>query len=421
MKSRCSRKQLMERMLIQRGKPRIYWGWVVATGGFLTQVILLTGSSILPLVLVTVQGELNISNADAGLIISMYGVLYVVGAIVLGAVADKLGLRKTLTLSSIIVSFGILSMSAANSLITCMIAYAIIGFGSAALITLIPKLTGSWFEIKRRGLASSYITSGGAASAAILGIIVPILAISYSWRAPFYILGFVSFLVCVLFFAMVKHKTFETELTVAKPLHNPVKGKEEQVKAKDVLKKKVTWHLAALNIIFHSSVLSISAFLVAYLIETGVPTIEAGVGFSVFMLTILFGQYLWGALSDYVPRKFILTTCACLLAVSTYIFVTFRVDQLITYLEIGILGVACGSTPVLFAVISDCFNPKVVGTAAGAIVSIVGVGSIVAPLIAGYLATATGTLASVFQLCIIMAAASAFIALLLKREPKHHS
>jgi MFS family permease len=170
----------------------------------------ITGSSILPLVLVTVHGELNISNADAGLIISMYGVLYVVGAIVLGAVADKLGLRKTLTLSSIIVSFGILSMSAANSLITCMIAYAIIGFGSAALITLIPKLTGSWFEIKRRGLASSYITSGGAASAAILGIIVPILAISYSWRAPFYILGFVSFLVSVLIFAMVKDKTYET-------------------------------------------------------------------------------------------------------------------------------------------------------------------------------------------------------------------
>jgi MFS family permease len=35
--------------------------------------------------------------------------------------------------------------------------------------------------------------------------------------------------------------------------------------------------------------------------------VEAGVGFSVFMIAMLIAQYSWGILSDYLPRKYTLT------------------------------------------------------------------------------------------------------------------
>jgi MFS family permease len=83
------------------------------------------------------------------------------------------------------------------------------------------------------------------------------------------------------------------------------------------------------------------------------------------------------------------------------------------------MGISKGVAPVIFALISDHFNPKVVGVATGVILSMVGVGMILAPLISGYLATMTGTLATVLQLSIALAGISAIIAITLKHLPKH--
>jgi MFS family permease len=114
--------------------------WSAATGGFLTQVILFTGSSTLPLLLLAFEEALGLSSADAGLIISVYGIFYVIGAPVWGAISDRVGLQKALTSSSLIVSVGIFAMGAVNSLMACLPVYALIGFGSVALVVQIPKL-----------------------------------------------------------------------------------------------------------------------------------------------------------------------------------------------------------------------------------------------------------------------------------------
>jgi len=169
------------------------------------------------------------------------------------------------------------------------------------------------------------------------------------------------------------------------------------------------------------SALSIVTFLVAYLAEIGLSTVEAGVGFSVFMIAVLIGQYLWGILSDYLPRIYILSICTSLLAIFTYVFLTFRMDQIGMYIVIGLMGISDGVTPVIFALISDNFDPKVLGVATGVIISIVGFGGILAPLISGYLATVTGSLSTVLQFSIAMASISAVISITLKRPSKRSS
>ncbi len=113
-------------------KGQIHYGWIVATGGFLTQVILLIGKSTLPLILVAFEGDLGISSAEAGLIISMYGIFYVIGAPVWGVVVDRIGLRKTLTSSSVLTAIGIFFMGSVNSLTTSMAVYALIDSSSSA-------------------------------------------------------------------------------------------------------------------------------------------------------------------------------------------------------------------------------------------------------------------------------------------------
>jgi len=244
-------------MLIQtqnKGKKKIHYGWIVAIGGFLTQAILLIGTSTLPLVLTAFERSLGISNAGAGLVISVYGLFYVIGAPVWGVIVDRIGLRKALTSSSLLASVGVFSMGATSSLSTCLIIYALIGFGSAALITLIPKITGLWFDMRKKGVASSFITSGGVVSASILGVLVPLLTISYNWRAPFYAFGSISLFFSIIIYAIVRNNPHEKGLALLgakqKAAETLMADQEDKVKAKDVIQMGVTWHFAAFYIFF---------------------------------------------------------------------------------------------------------------------------------------------------------------------------
>ena len=407
---------------METGKPMVN-RWIAATGGFFTQVILFIGSTIIPLLLVNIREELGISRAGVGLIISVYGVFYVVGAPVWGAVADRIRLRKALTFASLIVSLGVFAIGAANSLVTYLVVYGIVGFGSAALVVLIPKLLGMWFDIQTKGKASSYITSAGPLSTFILGITVPLLAISHTWRAPFYAFGSFGIILSILIYAIVRdnNQTKESTLSLgseSKPVETVKAGSNRTAKTKDVLKMRSLWHLAAVNLFFLMSNLCVSTFLVAYLAERGLQITEADVGLSVLSAASLAGFYLWGALSDYTQRKYILAICSFLLIAFTFIFLTFQMDLASTFLLVGLMGATTGLAPVFFAIISDYFNFEAVGTATGVIFAILGIGLIVTPLLAGHLANETGSFASVFQLSIVLAGVSSILAILLKRPPR---
>jgi MFS family permease len=283
-----------------------------------------------------------------------------------------------------------------------------------------------WFDSQTKGKASSFITSAGPLCTSILGVIVPILAIAHSWRAPFYVFGSVNLVLSLIIFATTGdgkgNKNLSSSLgSGPKPSGATEAEPQGRVKAKDVLRMRGIWHIATLNILFLMSSLCISTFLVAYLVERGLQTTEAGVGFSVLSAASFAGMYLWGVLSDHMQRKYILVASTFLSVAFTSVFLTFQMNMLSTFLLVGLIGVSTGIAPVFFAVISDYFNFKVVGTATGVIFAMLGVGFILAPLIAGHLAYVTGSFASVFRLSIVLAGASSVLAMLLKRSPRKTS
>ncbi|MFX1534838.1 MAG: MFS transporter [Promethearchaeota archaeon] len=176
--------------------------------------------------------------------------------------------------------------------------------------------------------------------------------------------------------------------------------------------------MAAFYIVYFIGSLTIMTYLVAYLTEIGLLPVESGVGYSMFMLSMLFGQYLWGILSDHISRKYIITICLTLLAMFTWGLLVFNMGQTITYAIVCFMGIASGVIPVMFAIVADCFEPKVAGTASGIVIFIGALGNIFGPLIAGSLATMTGTLATALQVSIVMAVICAVISLTLRYRPK---
>ena len=131
------------------------------------------------------------------------------------------------------------------------------------------------------------------------------------------------------------------------------------------------------------------------------------------------GGYVWGFISNHTPRKYVIATCSILSAAFLLALITFGKETAIIYVIVGLMGFAVGIPVVTFAMIPDYFPSQVIGTASGLINAISGVGFILGPLVAGSIATATGSFIPAFQIVAVLAVVLAAVALALRQPTKH--
>jgi MFS family permease len=137
----------------------IHYGWICATGGLSSQFVYEIPLGIFPLVMASMMIALGMTSAEAGLIISMSGVTLIVGSPVWGVIVSRLGLRKALTIGSVVLSIGTIGMGIATSNIMAMVFYSITGFGGAAVMVISNVIVGTWFHARRRGVINGYLNS----------------------------------------------------------------------------------------------------------------------------------------------------------------------------------------------------------------------------------------------------------------------
>ncbi|MGD6851814.1 MAG: MFS transporter [Candidatus Bathyarchaeia archaeon] len=401
---------------------RIHYGWICATGGIQAFLILATSTATLPLVLVALGEALGITNGEAGTIFAPYGVFFIIGALSWGLLADKIGLRKSLTLSSLMLSIGIVGMGTINSTIMGMFFYSIIGFAAGAPTTLSAILTRAWFDKSKRGIAQSYITSPRTLYTAILGIMVPLILLAYGWRSVWYFLGAVNLFFSVLVYSLVRDDPKEKNVLPygASPNENHnSKNLNGYVSKMAVLKKGITWHLGAIFVLNVFIIKAFNFFVVAYLIsEVGLTPVEAGGAFSVFALSMMVGGYVWGFLSDYIARKYVVALGSILYAIFLLAFIIFGNEIIAIYILAAAVGFAIGTPAVTFAMVSDYFPLNVTGTASGIINAISGVGFLLGPLVAGGIITATGNSIPAFEVAVIVAVSLAVVSLSLRQPTR---
>jgi MFS family permease len=400
---------------------RINYCWICATGGLNSFLILGTATSTLPLTLVEVEKTLGISNAQAGAILAIYGIFYIIGAFLWGILANKIGLRNSLTLSCLMLSIGTIGMGTINSTITGMAFYSIIGLGGGAPVTLSVMLVGAWFSENKRGIAQSYITSPRTLWTALLGLAVPTVMLAYGWRNAWYILGGLSLFLSVIVFVLIKNNPQESEKNATKKILKNDLNQKPRIKNRDILKLGITRHLILIFFLNIFIIKIVYSFLVAYLItQIGLSSIAAGGAFSIFTFSMMAGSYVWAFLSDYIQRKYVLAAGSILCAVFLLALITgFRSETVATYIMVGGIGFAIGTPPVTFAMIPDYFPSNVIGTASGTINGVSGIGFVIGPIVAGTVATSTGSFIPVFEIVATVAVTLAIISLLLKQQAKY--
>jgi ACS family hexuronate transporter-like MFS transporter len=136
-----------------------------------------------------ILAELKLNAEKYGQIISGFSVAYMIGNPVWGAVLDRVGLRRGMTVAVALWTIACGAHAVLSGFLGFAVARAVLGFGEGATFPGGLRTAMDWLPPKSqsRGLAVAY--SGGSLGAIVTPLVVTPIALAYGWRAAFIVTG----------------------------------------------------------------------------------------------------------------------------------------------------------------------------------------------------------------------------------------
>jgi MFS transporter, ACS family, hexuronate transporter len=136
-----------------------------------------------------ILGDLHLNDEKYGEIVRAFSWAYMIANPVWGAILDRIGLRRGMTIAVAIWTIACGAHAVLSGLLGFAIARAVLGLGEGATFPGGLRTAMDWLPPKQqsRGLAVAY--SGGSLGAIITPIVVTPIALAYGWRAAFIVTG----------------------------------------------------------------------------------------------------------------------------------------------------------------------------------------------------------------------------------------
>jgi MFS family permease len=373
------------------------------------------------LLLPEMLSTLAISKTGAGIIYSSYFLSYTLCSPVLGLLVDRSDARGILTIFVTLLGVGAYLMSFSTTVIQASIFFALAGIGHSACWAPVVTVVLRWVSEKRRGIVLSIVDLGSAASIAFWSIMIPVIIGHYSWRTVWVMLGLSAFLAATMNFFLIKSRP---------PSEQEPRGSGSAPKARIPIKaaymaisRDKKFYLIGLSYLLISfSILIPFAFLPAYATqELKIPYQSAGGLVAVIGVAGAIGKLVLGHISDIAGRIKVMMLCGVLTAVGG-LGLAYAQDFTVLILFTAVFGVGYGTIwPVYAASARDLFSKDYSGSVVGLWMLCHGLGSILAPVFAGWTIDATGTYVWAFILTVISSAISLLLLLPLARKASAQS
>jgi CP family cyanate transporter-like MFS transporter len=152
----------------------------------------MTAATIAPLV-VPILDDLGMTYSQMGLVLGAWQLVYIGTASPLGALVDRLGVRRSLGIGIIIIWLSLIARGLSVDFYTLFLAVALFGVGGPIISTGAPKVVSLWFEGSQRNIAAGIYTTGPLAGTALaLGTAASlVLPLTGSWRGISLVYGVV--------------------------------------------------------------------------------------------------------------------------------------------------------------------------------------------------------------------------------------
>jgi OFA family oxalate/formate antiporter-like MFS transporter len=363
--------------------------------------------------------SLSISKTEAGVIYSSYFFTATLLSPALGLLVDRWNARVILTVFVALLGMGAFLMSFSATVLQTSIFFAIVGIGHSACWAPVVTVVLRWVSEKRRGIALSIVDLGSTVSIAFWSIMIPLMIVPYGWRMVWVCMGVLGLLVAGMnFFFVRSHPSPELE----SPVSRVAPKVQISVKAAymAILRDK-RFHLIGFSYLLISfSILIPLLFLTVY----GTQELKISYSSAAGLLAVAgvagaIGKLVLGPISDLVGRVKVMMLCGVLIAAGGLGFAYAR-ELVVLILFTAVFGIGYGTIwPVFAACARDLFSKEYAGSIVGLWTVYHGLGSIVAPVFAGWTIDATGTYFWAFILTVTSAILSFLLLLPLAKSSSH--
>jgi benzoate transport len=385
-----------------------------------------------------IAAEWGIDRAALGIVLSMELIGMAIGSIVLGGVADRIGRRPTVLGCLVVMSGGMFMATTVSSPVELSIWRVVTGLGIGGMLAAINAVAAEFSSQQKRHLSVSLMSIGYPVGAVLGGIVATQLLKTSDWRSVFYFGSLVTaVLIPVVFFAVPESVHWlarkqpvgaldKINRALARMGHAAISSLPSI--APDVRKRSIT-DIFAPGLVAVTMIVTVAYFFhitTFYFIMKWVPKIVADFGFPASSAgeVLVWGNVggaTGGAVFGFLTLRFgvkALTICVMLLStVMVTMFGRTPADLQQLSLICAAAGFCTNAAIVgMYAILAQAFPTHVRASGTGFAVGVGRGGSVLAPIIAGYLFTAGYTLPTVAFMMSLGSLVAAGVLSLLKLE-----
>jgi len=320
---------------------------------------------------------------------------------VAGWLTDRFGARRMLLIGVGMTGVGFILLHLVDSAVMLYVIFGFLSIGYNLSYThATSAAVAKWF-VRKRGRAFSFLITGNGIGGAVFVPVIAWLIVQYDWRLAAMFIGLATLLVPLPLSLLVRSTPEQMGLRPdgeTRWLSAMVSSTEPDVveaefddsdevsfTVREAMRTKAFWVYVASMMLRACILSSIVVHQIPHLTDIGIPYQTASTVLGLMVLMSVPGRFVFGWLGDRFDKKKLLFLLCALQGVGIFIFINASTLPLLyTFVVVYGLGYG-GAIPLTIALRADLFGRKNYATIAGIAQSLSVIGTVTAPLFAGYL------------------------------------
>ncbi|MFC2004955.1 MFS transporter [Chloroflexota bacterium] len=411
-----------------RLKGRLFYGWVVVSGFFAIQAILLGASTSFGVFFKSIESEFNLTRAATSAILSVSMLLLPIASILGGWALDRYGPRLVLFLMGLFTGLSLLLTSQTNAAWQLFITYSLLlAMGSGATYVVTMSTVSRWFD-KKRGLAVGIAGSGGGLGVVAMALFATYLVAKFDWQMAYLIIGLIAWLTVIPLSRLLRKDPYEIGV-----LPDGVRPESMDRRVPELGTKEKSFHPAGLSVLetfrtrgfwlvlfiwllFSFCMLMVFTHIVPHATDIGISAVEAAAILGLIGGARAFGMVLLGSVADRMGRKKTAIICT-LFQAGVMVWLIWAQSSWMLYLFAIIYGLSNGGLhSSITALLGDTFGLDRIGSILGVLDIGWGIGAAAGPFIGGLFFDINNSYSQAFLLGAVAMGIIALLTALIRRE-----
>lgn len=226
--------------MIQEQPRQDSFRWMILFMLFAATTINYLDRQILSILKPILDVELGWTDAQYGMIMSIFQASYAVGLTMFGWIIDKYGARLGFAISIVWWSVGALTHAFAIGVKSMGLSRIILGLGEGGNFPASIKTVTNWFSSGERVFATTLFNSGANVGALVAPATIPFIAAAWGWQSAFVAAGVLGFIWVAFWLRMPK----EPRVKLAEESSELARAEKEETRNSIPWKKLLTYRQA---------------------------------------------------------------------------------------------------------------------------------------------------------------------------------